>query len=132
MPTVLVVYHKIRGRVAILYFSPIDSSKYLSKEWDRKIAKTENWGKSQKNKKETWTKVLKSMTGDCCDGAYVMVAVYVQVDKDALINNVFAEVMHVGMSKFGEGYSEVIGNSLYTSDLKMAEDEFHKVLGSVD
>ena len=115
-----------------MYFSPIDSSKYLSKEWDRKIAKTENWGKSQKNKKETWTKVLKSMTGDCCDGAYVMVAVYVQVDKDALINNVFAEVMHVGMSNFGEGYSEVIGNSLYTSDLKMAEDEIHKVIGIVD
>ena len=129
MPTVLVVYHKIRGRVAILSFSPIDSSKYLSKEWDRKRAKTEGWNKCQRNNKETWTKGFRSIAGGCCDGMETVVVVYVQVDKDLSIDNVFAEVMHVGVSKFGEGYSEVISNSLFSFDLENAEDEINKVLG---
>ena len=83
----------------------------------------------QRNNKETWTKGFRSIAGGCCDGMETVVVVYVQVDKDLLINNVFAEVMHVGVGKFGEGYSEVISNSLFSFDLEKAKDEINNVLG---
>ena len=105
---------------------PMDAPALKGILFDRSKAKKNGFKKRSIKKIETWEYCFKSAYE--CEHKMV-IATFVQVDKEGLITNTYAEVHRVYITLMGEGKSEIMGNDLFPDDMDKAEEAIQAVLG---
>ena len=104
---------------------PLEASAFKGRPMDRSKAKQQGFKKRSIKKTETWEYCFKS--GYECEHK-IVIATFVQVDKEGFITNAYAEVHRVYITMMGEGKSEQLGSNLFPDDMEKAEQAIRGVL----
>lgn len=104
---------------SLYMISPMDKAYFRGKILNRILAKRTGFKKRSIKKTETWEYCFKSAYE--CDHK-IVIAVLLQVDKEGIITNTYAEVYRVYITLMGEGKSDLMGNELFPDDMEKAEE----------